>query len=629
MEDSKINKIWSNLITSGKSDLDKQNVYRMDQNFQELRRIIFLNSLTLLTALLTVCLTLISYYAGDLTQAAIRFVIFFGCLISFGLLRLFNTTRIPSIFIHVVFTFVFLALAITDTFTLTTFIGFFSFSYLSFFVWDRKLAGAWNIGMMVAFIFIFNTKGINFNFESDLRVLMESIVFFLFMFGVNYILRLLEDRNEELLIKSRMELGRSFMTLTEEVERSKRLESNLKTSLDSSSDSNKKLEKTQKAMLNILEDLENEKAQIQKRQANDEAILGSVGEGLVVVDKNQVITLVNEAFENILGLKAKDVIGKPFTEAIITFNDNQEPLELEDTALYKALNEGESSYNIIRYFKKAEGTLIPVGLNVSPIDLDGEVIGAVEVFRDITKEREVDKAKTEFVSLASHQLKTPLAAINWYSEILLSGDGGELNENQKDYIKEIYNGGKRMTELVTSLLNVSRIDLGTFAVEPELVDIREITDSVIGEMKPQVVTKKLQIEKEYGKSIPKIMLDPKLIRIVLQNLISNSVKYTPENGKVFVSIDCDSLNLEVIVKDTGYGIPKSQQEKIFTKLFRADNVISKETDGTGLGLYIVKSIVEQANGKIWFESEENKGTSFFIEIPLTGMEKRVGTRQLS
>jgi len=281
------------------------------------------------------------------------------------------------------------------------------------------------------------------------------------------------------------------------------------------------------------------------------------------------------------------------------------------------------------YYTKRDGEKFPVSISVTPVIMNGKIVGAINVFRDITHEKEIDKAKTEFVSLASHQLRTPLSAINWYTEMLLAGDAGKISKDQKQYLEEVYKSNKRMVELVNSLLNVSRIDLGTFAIVPEPVNLAEVSKSILTELTPMVKTKKMKIEENYDKSIKKISVDQKLTRIIFQNLISNAVKYTPEGGKVSVSIEKQDKNALIKVQDTGYGIPKKDQARIFEKLFRADNVREKETDGTGLGLYIVKSILEQSGGKISFESEENKGTTFYVTIPLSGMKAKEGTKDLS
>ncbi len=243
---------------------------------------------------------------------------------------------------------------------------------------------------------------------------------------------------------------------------------------------------------------------------------------------------------------------------------------------------------------------------------------------DITKEKEVDKAKTEFVSLASHQLRTPLSMVNWYTEMLLAGDAGKLNKKQEKYLEEVYTGNQRMVDLVNSLLNVSRMELGTFSVNPEPTDTVRLAESVVIEQNPQITERKIKLTSDFAKNVPEINVDPKLLRMVFQNLLSNAVKYTPNGGaiKFSISLEKEKSQIHIQVADTGYGIPKNQQDKIFTKLFRADNVREKDTEGTGLGLYIVKSIIEHTEGTIRFESEENHGTTFYITLPIEGMKKK-------
>jgi signal transduction histidine kinase len=269
-----------------------------------------------------------------------------------------------------------------------------------------------------------------------------------------------------------------------------------------------------------------------------------------------------------------------------------------------------------------------------------DILYFVAIERDITKEKEIDKAKTEFVSLASHQLRTPLSAINWYTEMLLAGDAGEINEEQKKYLTEVSVGNKRMVALVNALLNVSRLDLGTFIIEPEAIDVVEMSKSVLGELEVQVLEKNINIKELYFDDVVMYQADQKLLRIVFQNLLSNAVKYTNENGVINISISkvlkggyvgLQSLiqdSLVISISDSGIGIPSDQKEKMFTKLFRADNARQSETEGTGLGLYIVKSIIDQSGGVVWFESEENKGAEFHVALPIDGMKKKEGSRKL-
>ncbi|MDA3839855.1 MAG: HAMP domain-containing sensor histidine kinase [Patescibacteria group bacterium] len=257
-----------------------------------------------------------------------------------------------------------------------------------------------------------------------------------------------------------------------------------------------------------------------------------------------------------------------------------------------------------------------------------------------SKNKEIEAAKVDFVSLASHQLRTPLSIIKWYIDYIVSGDAGEVKGDQLKYLRETYKANERMIELVNSLLIVSRIDLGTFSINPEMSDIIPVSDEIIKKFKKEIDSKGINIIKEYDE-IPELNVDPSLMRLVFENLISNSVKYTPDNESIKISIKKEDKDILIKVSDKGCGIPEEQQSKIFTKLFRADNVKKIESVGTGLGLYIIKAIIEKSGGSVWFESPsrepfgknngdiKNAGTTIFIKIPLGGMKKKGGTKSLS
>ena len=364
-------------------------------------------------------------------------------------------------------------------------------------------------------------------------------------------------------------------------------------------------------------------------RVKEEAILLSIGDGLLATDEKGNIIFINKTAEKLFGTKNTEVLGKVFSEVITIEDEKGSLITLDKHPISMALKKSGSTAiagSTYRYICKNK-TKFPVAITVTPVILDGKITGTIGIFRDITKEREIDKAKTEFVSLASHQLRTPLSTVNWYAEMLLEGDVGKLNEKQKKYLDEVYHSNQRMVELVNALLDVSSLELGTFVIEPEQIDIKELTQSVIDEQKPQIYEKKIKFSVSFGKNISPIQADPKHLRIIVQNILSNAVKYTPNGGEIELSLSLiDKKNFLLKISDTGYGIPKNQQDKIFTKLFRADNVRDKDTDGTGLGLYIVKSIVDNSSGKTWFKSggiSKNKGTTFFVSLPLNrGMQKK-------
>jgi methyl-accepting chemotaxis protein len=402
---------------------------------------------------------------------------------------------------------------------------------------------------------------------------------------------------------------------------------------------NKDSEDQRKAVLNILEDVEEEKGKVENIAQDLEKFklaVDNASDHIVITDTEGTVMYANKAAEKVTGFTVQEIMGKKAGKLWGGVMDKKFYKKMWDTiSIDKEPFSGE-----ITNRRKNKEEYIALS-RISPIiNKHGVVEFFVGIERDITKEKQVDQAKTEFVSLASHQLRTPLSTINWYAEMLLAGDAGKITEDQKKYLQEIYHGNQRMVDLVNALLNVSRLELGTFVVEPEQIDILKITRSVLDELKPKVDEKKLIVKEEHQGDLPEINADPKLTRIIIQNLLSNAVKYTPESGKVDVGISLKHKgelvegkpvikdSVLISVKDTGYGIPEHQQDKMFTKLFRADNVKEKDTEGTGLGLYIIKSILNQCNGKVWFKSIEDKGTTFYILMPVSGMIKKEGSKQL-
>jgi len=359
---------------------------------------------------------------------------------------------------------------------------------------------------------------------------------------------------------------------------------------------------------------------LQGTDALAKAVLESLGEGVIVIDTAGKVALLNRAAEEMMGWKSFEVVGRGVEDVIQKETEEGEHIPYKDYILKKILEGKEIIVPVTKpyWFKRRDGSRFPASLVATAVRYDNHIVGAVEVFRDVTGEQEVDRAKTEFVSLASHQLRTPLSAVNWYAEMLMAGDAGELNEKQRKYMDEIYHGNQRMVELVNALLNVSRLEMATFVVEPEPTNVMTLVRSVLDELKPMVDKKYQTLTPTFSPDLPLIPADPRLLRIVFQNLLSNAVKYSAEGGKVECAVSCkkETGRLSIRVSDNGMGIPQSQQNQIFLKLFRADNVRETDTEGTGLGLYIVKSIVEHSGGTIRFESIENKGTTFFVELPL-------------
>ncbi len=247
---------------------------------------------------------------------------------------------------------------------------------------------------------------------------------------------------------------------------------------------------------------------------------------------------------------------------------------------------------------------------------DGEKLSLV-TFVDITKQKEIDIAKSEFVSLASHQLRTPISGMRWSAELLLMDGVETLTKKQKRYIERLLSSIQRMNSLVDDFLQVSRFDLGTRVLKLESVGLEELFEDVVFEQAAIVQSKRLLIEKEYDRSIKSVLTDLGLLRIVVTNLYTNAVKYSRPGGEVKFSYRRTGGELVIEVKDNGMGIPIAEQHRIFSKVFRASNAIREVPDGTGLGLYIVQKSVQTLKGRISFISNEEDGTKFTVVIPLS------------
>jgi len=430
------------------------------------------------------------------------------------------------------------------------------------------------------------------------------------------------DLNFEMQIESQDEIGQlsqSFQKMTHSLREARgEMEQKIFAQTKEINKQKEDLEIRQKAILNILEDVEWEKKNVSMERDKIDAILHSIGDGVFVVDEEKRITMINKVTEKISGFSGSELRGEIYNQKLkfVFEKDNQENSEFIDQAIKTGKIQEMANHTML---VRKDGTQVAVADSAAPLkNKKGEVIGCVVVFRDVTKEREVDRMKTEFVSLASHQLRTPLTSIKWYAELLLTDEAkNKLEGEKKDFVQEIHNGNERMINLVNDLLNVSRIETGNkFVIEKKDTDIVEIITQAIQEQEVLAKQKNIQIvceNKPQGTVI--ISADGEKIKQVFQNFISNAVKYSSEGSVITIGCSEDKDTHIFSVKDQGVGIPKDQQDRIFEKFFRASNVLLTEAEGTGLGLYIAKSIIEGHGGKIWFESEEKKGTTFYISLP--------------
>jgi PAS domain S-box-containing protein len=348
-------------------------------------------------------------------------------------------------------------------------------------------------------------------------------------------------------------------------------------------------------------------------------------DAIVMTNTDATIIYTNPAVKDLTGLEPPELIGKNVNMVWAGSMDNDFVAQM-----WKTLKYDEKTFNAEVTNTRKDGNVYVADTRISPImDQNRKVSFYIGISRDITKAKEVDRMKTEFISLASHQLRTPLAAVKWRTEMLLNGDLGQVPPEQKEYIQKICESNDRMSELVGALLNISRIESGRLIIEPQPTYLEKLLVTVLDDVKTKVTEKKLNVIVDVQTGIPEINIDPKLISNVFQNLITNAIKYTPEGGKVTISVYKDKDEIITKVEDSGYGIPLKEQARVFQKFFRAQNVTKVVTEGTGLGLYLVKAIIEASNGRVWFESEESKGTKFYVALNERGSELKKGEVSIS
>ena len=241
---------------------------------------------------------------------------------------------------------------------------------------------------------------------------------------------------------------------------------------------------------------------------------------------------------------------------------------------------------------------------------------AFTITRSFERLAEVSRMKSEFIDVVSHQLRSPLTNLKWAVDFLLSEELGKIGEKESEYFQILKENSTRMEELVSDLITVSRLETTTLPLEKQEISLENLIKETIFKFKPFAKSANIEIEFKPPKDSPKVLADPSQIKQVLENLLDNAIRYTKEKGRVEMKLEKKQKNLYFEIKDQGVGIPKEDQKYIFQKFFRSKNVLRERTKGSGLGLYIVKSIIERSGGKIGFESQEGVGSTFWFTLPI-------------
>lgn len=414
-------------------------------------------------------------------------------------------------------------------------------------------------------------------------------------------------KSEDALLAANRRLAEALRDAVRDRERAERQTQDLK-------GLNENLVEMRSALMNVLEDVEESKRQIEVERRREVASFNALAEGVVAAGKDGRIFLCNPAAARILSMPAETVIGQPIERVLRLFQE--EGAVLQTRAFEEAYAGRTMAFGERLRLSRADGSHVPVSGSVAPyLDEENRTTGVVAAFRDVTVEREIDRQKSDFISIASHQLRTPLSALRWFLDLLLAGDAGSLKPTQKEYLGDMSVSVARMIKLVGDLLNISRIESGRTKPNPERIETRAFVESVAREFMPLVREQEVVFSSSVAKDATSFFADPSMARQAIANVISNAVKYTPSGGSVAFDISVEGDETVFTVKDTGVGIPKGQQYRIYDKFFRGENVVAQETVGSGLGLYVVKTIADLSGGRVWFESVEKKGTTFHLSFP--------------
>jgi PAS domain S-box-containing protein len=368
--------------------------------------------------------------------------------------------------------------------------------------------------------------------------------------------------------------------------------------------------------------------QQQQESSQRESILTSIADGVVVNDERGRIILVNPAAEIILGEPAANLMGRDLKSLfeLFTAGPREDILKAMMAVLSDPAAEVEPDWT--QTVLQIESRIINAHL-APVITGKGEFLGIVTVFRDVTKEAEADRAKSEFVSTVSHELRTPMTAIKGYTDLLHSGAVGEINDNQSRFLSIIKNNTDRLTALINDLLDISRVETGRVRFEPELVQTGDIVISVVDSLAAAAANKDLSLTYRIEAGLPEVMGDPNRLTQVFTNLLGNSINYTPEGGEILVSVYQVQGAIRADVQDDGIGIHPDELGKVFERFYRADHPLVRESSGTGLGLPIVKMFVEMHGGRVWAESELGEGSVFTVLLPLpTEQREEIGLEQI-
>ncbi|HEX7483706.1 MAG TPA: ATP-binding protein [Candidatus Saccharimonadales bacterium] len=371
-------------------------------------------------------------------------------------------------------------------------------------------------------------------------------------------------------------------------------------------------------------DLASELSQVANKA---EVVINAIADGVIAVNSQGVIQLINPAAQQIIGWGKQDALALSYKSVLkLLDKDGNEVTTANDPVANTLATNQQVTTSDLFLLTNSEKRLL-VSVNVSPVGQLGS--GAIIVFRDVTKEKSEERQQAEFISTASHEMRTPVASIEGYLGLALNPATASIDEKARDFINKAHASAQHLGRLFQDLLDVTKADDGRLSNNPKVVDVVAFTHDIIEGLKPKADEKGLRT---LFKPLPDddrnerrlnpvfyVNVDNDHLREVIGNLIENAIKYTPK-GDVVVDIGGDADHVTISVADSGIGIPKEDQAHLFQKFYRVDNTETREIGGTGLGLYLCRRLVETMNGRLWVDSEYKQGSTFYVELPRTSHE---------
>lgn len=355
--------------------------------------------------------------------------------------------------------------------------------------------------------------------------------------------------------------------------------------------------------------IENERGIAIAEKNKFDEILSSVIDGIVALDFNKNIIFMNRAGEEITGFTRNEIYGKPIDKFIHLFSDSEE---------IASKTYCQEDFNTSAKLVGKDGKQTKVNLITAHVGGTVQTnLSCILIIHDLSRENELEQMKLDFVSMASHELKTPLTSIVGYLSVFLEENKDKVPKESLDLLDKSFAAAQQLQTLIQNLLNVNKIEKEQLSVSPEPTDFMAIYAKAIDNIRSQANQKNITITMApVQEPAPKVMADPVRLNEVITNLLTNSINYTNPGGSIKIEMKISPVELTTSITDTGVGIPAEAIPHLFSKFFRVSNQLQKANKGTGLGLYISKSIIEKLHGKIWVESEVGKGSRFSFTLPI-------------